>query len=283
MTTDVPFFLVHVSSVDNDNKGSNSFYKYLPIHINNHTCSALFNSGNIWRNAINKDFAFNQMKLTEADIRPLSTKTIGTAKDGASMRVLGEVTQPLPLQLGGISTCLKTRLVIVEGLSMPFNLAGPFLKKHKIDQIHSEDCIRFQGHDKLLKRRKGSYTDVKAALSNVYVVKKTVVKPMQHATVMLRATEVEKRSMPAGDCVVTGSIGFMDTTNLHPWIEALTKVVEDGRLIAAVMNCTDTAITIQPGTCYCTISLTANGHQAWEEKPWRLLSYTSCVFLSHST
>jgi hypothetical protein len=124
------------------------------------------------------------MKLTEADIHPLSTKTIGTAKDGASMRVLGEVTQPLPLQLGGISTCLKTRPVVVEGLLMPFNLAGLFLKKHGIDQSHSEDCIRFQGHDvKLLKKRKGSYTKVEADLSNVYVVKKTVVKPMWHATV----------------------------------------------------------------------------------------------------
>jgi hypothetical protein len=81
------------------------------------------------------------MKLTEADIRPLSTMTIETAKDGASMKVLGEVTQPLPLQLGGISTCLKTRPVVVEGLSMQFNLAGPFLKKIGIDQIHSEDCI----------------------------------------------------------------------------------------------------------------------------------------------
>jgi hypothetical protein len=147
-------------------------------------------SGNVWRNAISKDFALNQMKLTEADIRPLSTKTIGTAQDGASMRVLGEVIRPLPLQLGGISTCLKTRPVVVEGLSMPFNLAGPFLKKHKIDQIHSQDCIRFQGHDvKLLKRRKGSYTDVEAALSNVYVVEKTVLKPMQQATVTLRAAK----------------------------------------------------------------------------------------------
>jgi hypothetical protein len=144
----------------------------------------LVDSGNIWRNGISKDFVFNQMKLSEADIRPLSTKTIGTAKDRASMRVLGEVTQPLPLQLGGISTCLKNRQVVVEGLSMPFNLAGPFLKKHKIDHFHSEDCIRFQGHDvKLLKRRKGSYTNVE-----FYVVKKTVVKPMQHATVTLRAT-----------------------------------------------------------------------------------------------
>jgi hypothetical protein len=47
------------------------------------------------------------------------------------------VTQPLPLQLGKISTHLKTRPVVVEGLSMPFNLAGPFLKRHGIDQIHS--------------------------------------------------------------------------------------------------------------------------------------------------
>jgi hypothetical protein len=98
-------------------------------------------SGNVWHNAISKDFVFNQMKLTEADLRPLPTKTIGTAKDGASMKVLGEVTRPLPLQLGGISTCLKTRPLVVEGLSMPFNLAGPFLKKHGINQIHSKDCI----------------------------------------------------------------------------------------------------------------------------------------------
>jgi hypothetical protein len=146
---------------------------------------------------------------------------------------------------------------------MPFNLAGPFLKKHGIDQIHSKDCIRFQGHDvKLLKKRKGSYTKVEAALSNVYVVKKTVVKPMRHATVTLRATEVEQRSMPAGNCVVTGSIRFMDTTNLHSWIDALTKVGEDGRITAAVMNSTDEEVTISPGTCYGTISLTANGHKA---------------------
>jgi hypothetical protein len=146
-TTDIPLFLAHVSSVDEDIDGSDEFCKYLLIRINNYTCSALVDSGNVWRNAICKDFAFNQMKLTKADIRPLYTKTIGTAQDGASMRVLGEVIQPLPLQLGRISTCLKTRPVVVEGLSMPFNLAGPFLKKHKIDQIHSEDCIRFQGHD----------------------------------------------------------------------------------------------------------------------------------------
>jgi hypothetical protein len=84
---------------------------------------------------------------------------------------------------------------------MPFNLAGPFFKNHGIDQIHLEDCICFQGHDvKLLKKRKGSYTNIEATLSNVYVVKKTVVKPMQHATMTLRATEVEQRSMPASDC-----------------------------------------------------------------------------------
>jgi hypothetical protein len=59
----------------------------------------------------------------------------------------------------------------------------------------------------------------------------------------------------------------MYTTNLHPWIDALTIVGEDGRLIAAVMNSTDEEIIIQHGTFYGTISLTANSHQAWEEKP----------------
>jgi hypothetical protein len=34
-TTDVPLFLAHVSSVDEDNEGSDEFCKYLPIRINN--------------------------------------------------------------------------------------------------------------------------------------------------------------------------------------------------------------------------------------------------------
>jgi hypothetical protein len=104
-------FLAHVSLVDDNNEGSDSFCKYLSIQINNYTCTALVDSGNVWQNAICKDFAFNQMNLSDTDIRPLPTKTIGTAKDGASMTVLGEVTQPLPLQLGGISTWLKTIFV----------------------------------------------------------------------------------------------------------------------------------------------------------------------------
>jgi hypothetical protein len=36
------------------------------------------------------------------------------------------------------------------------------------------------------------------------------------------------------------------------------------------MNSTDKEITIQPSTCYGKISLTTKGHQAWEEKLWRL-------------
>jgi hypothetical protein len=59
----------------------------------------------------------------------------------------------------------------------------------------------------------------------------------------------------------------MNTTNLHPWIDTLTKVGEDVWLIAAVMNSTDESITIQADTCYGTISLTSKGYEAWEEKP----------------
>jgi hypothetical protein len=54
-TTDVPLFLVHVSSVNENNEGSDEFGKYLPIRINNYTCSAFVDSGNVWRNAISKD------------------------------------------------------------------------------------------------------------------------------------------------------------------------------------------------------------------------------------
>jgi hypothetical protein len=169
---------------------------------------------------------------------------------------------------------LTSALTVGRDIHLPENKAGS--GGRTFDAIQSGRSIFEKAQDrpdplgglyplpgtKRLKRRKGSYTDVEAALSNVYVVKKTVVKPMQHSTVTLRAAEVEQKTTPAGDCVVTGSIKFMDTNNLHPWIDALTKVGEDGWLIAAVMNSTEEEITIQPGTCYGTISLTANGHQA---------------------
>jgi hypothetical protein len=94
-------------------------------------------SGNVWRNAISKDFAFNQMKLTKADIRPLSTKTIGTAQDGASMRVLGEVIRDIHLPENTTGSSGRTFNAIQSDRSI-------LKKEHKIDQIHSEDCIRFQ-------------------------------------------------------------------------------------------------------------------------------------------
>jgi hypothetical protein len=45
-TTDVPFFLAHVSSVDDDNEGRDSFCKYLPIRIN--MCMCMFCVGRFW-------------------------------------------------------------------------------------------------------------------------------------------------------------------------------------------------------------------------------------------
>ena len=37
------------------------------------------------------------------------------------------------------------RPIIVKGLTMAFNISGPFLKKHQIDQLHSKQAIQVQG------------------------------------------------------------------------------------------------------------------------------------------
>jgi hypothetical protein len=67
----------------------------------------------------------------------------------------------------------------------------------------------FAVHDvKLLKKRKGSFTEVEAALSNMCVEDTATVDPLKQAPVTLRANEMEQRSMLPGDYVVRGSIGL---------------------------------------------------------------------------
>ena len=128
-------------------EAAQDYCRYVHVHVGETSCSALVDSGNVWRNAISAKF-MKKLGLTTDDLRPLSTKTIGTAKTGASLTVLGEVKTSLRLKLGGgTDKTFKTRPVVIQGLSMPLNISGPFLKLHKIDQLHSKDSLRVQGRD----------------------------------------------------------------------------------------------------------------------------------------
>ena len=61
------------------------------------------------------------------------------------MKILGETKHFLHLRFKDHLTKYKERFVVVEGLRGLMNLSGPFLHKHKIDQLHSSNQLRVNG------------------------------------------------------------------------------------------------------------------------------------------
>jgi hypothetical protein len=69
-----------------------------------------------------------QLGLTRDDLREVpGIQEVGTAKSGTGLKVVGELKTPIHLRFGGCATQFKCRTVVLECLSMPFNVSGPFL------------------------------------------------------------------------------------------------------------------------------------------------------------
>jgi hypothetical protein len=117
-------------------------YKYfVPMSIGGVICKAMVDSGNLWKNLLSLDF-LHQIGLTRNNLQKVpGIQEVGTAMSGTGLKVLGELKNPIHLGFGGCATRFKCGPVVLEGLSMPFNLSGPFLAKFGIDQLHSEGAL----------------------------------------------------------------------------------------------------------------------------------------------
>lgn len=222
-------------------------------------------SGNVYRNVASPSF-LSRLRLNRHHLRKVEHATVQTAKKGAALEVWGETKYPLKLRFAGLATVFKTRLVIVRGLSHELNLCGPFLKRHQIDQIHSQNALRVQGHLIPLSPRgeKGLPGCYNKAVSSVYTTEKRVIPPQSIAHLQLRAPEVEKGEMRAGDGQVKGEPEFSEKTNTHPWVSGYVTCADDGTLVGGVMNLTDEAVTIPQGMRYgdfCNEDWEVDGNQ----------------------
>ena len=232
------------------------------------TCKALVDSGNLFRNVISKQFLFT-LGLTLADLVPLDgPSSVGTAKEGAGLKILGRLKRPIHLSLAGVDTKFKTRPVVLDGLSMAFNLSGPFLKKHNIDQIHSTNSLRVQGREVPLVANLIPQ-EVEKTEALAYVANTVIVPPMATTAIPLTLPDVQKGEMPAGDGFLTGSIEFMGKTDTHPWLNAMVNCDRKGTIMAAVMNTLPEPISIKKGMQYGSFRLAV---EPGEEKdyPWRV-------------
>ena len=250
--------------------------------INNIQCNALLDSGNLWRCCLSKKM-LDSLGLTTADLRPLKgISSVGTAKAGASLKVLGELSKPIALRFGGLSTAFKCRPVVLDGLAMPFNISGPFLKQHNFDQIHSRDALRVQGRDIPLVASVEPPCKEETIKSEVYCASTVIVPPNHLSYIPVRAPEVESRKMPSGDGILSGDGDFMSKTDLHPWAHTLISMPESGQLHVGVMNTLGTEVTIPEGTRYGCFRLTVSPEQQ-HQFPWRICTLQSNSPVSSSS
>ena len=261
--------MAHIAQAGHEEVTAASYCKYIPVKVGKVTCAALVDSGNIWRTAISGDF-FRSLGFGPNDLRPIPLKELGTAKKDAALTIEGETAKPLYVSFAGSATKFKIRPIVVTGLSMAMNIGGPFLKLNNIDQLHSRNALRIQGHDvPLLATPTSGMPGPEISSSLVYVAGETVVPAKSVVFVPLRAPEVEGRRMPHGDGVLEGSTKFMKRTDLHPWVGSITRCDEHGHLTGGLMNTLDVDIVVPEGQAYGDFTLTCGVDEATSH-PWRI-------------
>ena len=209
--------------------------------------AGLLDSGNVWRSAISQRF-FRSLG-SQARLRPIKEKTVGTAGEGSTLKVLGELEDSLPLEVAQLpGGPFRMRPVVIQGLAMDLNISGPWMKAHAWDQIHSQGAVRIRGH-------------------LVYLLEEATAAPVvarvaQDQTVPARSMTVislkpERPFSGPTDALLEGSVRFMETTDLHPTLGAMVRVQEGNGLFAAgIINTLDQEVQLKAGTAYGTLQAT---------------------------
>ena len=235
--------------------GHTTYRSYCPIQIEGYSTYALVDSGNSVGNAMSWNFAKTiGIRLQDLEEDP-HFKQVTTAEQGASLKVMGRPKRKLHLRLGQLATKFTDKPIIIDGLSMAFNLSGPFMRKHHIDQLHSKQAIMVQG--KLLPltiaKNKNNYQElakVEPTEVPVYVNETTTIPAHAARFVTVRVPAAVSGRMKPGNGIVEAQAHFVERTDLHPALAVLGKVDKNGCATVSVLNTTEEAITIREGQKY---------------------------------
>ena len=244
-----------------DLKSKRQQYRYyLPVELNGAACKAMIDSGNSYANVMSEDL-MKFLKLSIKDLTPLSgVKLVGTARTGAGMRILGRVKKPIAMKVHDKLTFL-IRPVVLKGLSMPLNICGPFLQFHKIDQLHSEGCLRYERLKLPLVAMLGSDV-VEEQLADKYpiLIKDDISVPAMSCSMVEAEVPNAEGIQFHFDALVEGSIEFMEGTNLHPWVSVINTCNPGGMLKVGVMNTLAYPVTLKAGSPYGSLYPTLTPH-----------------------
>jgi hypothetical protein len=240
---------------------------------------ALVDSGNTWRLVISAKFA-KTIGIKDEDIVPFSRKIhVKTASDNGSLQVKGQTRTPLLMRLPkprsvgdqdrGDFASFKVKPVVIENLGMDVNISGPFLKHHRIDQLHSEDCLRLANGVKVPLQSTMTAKDFEAegVGLNAVTTQNLRVKPRSMQYLKVRVPRLPKGQSCEG--IVEGSPALAYRYGIMPWSAALVKTDEQGVFTVGFINPTDFEVKIKSGTVYGNFALTCRLEEQ-DSYPWRV-------------
>jgi hypothetical protein len=218
------------------------YAKYLPVFINRIRVAAFVDSGNTWRSLISEKFA-RTLGIFKKDLQAIPGQPdLNTAKEGAKLEVLGEPKDSLRLTIKHSGISFPFRPVVVQGLSMPLNLSGPFLQTHRIDQLHSRGCLEIRGTLVPLYSRLSAAPSV----ANVYVQKATNAAAGERFFVTVVAKEVQNGIVAPGDGCYSPGADY-PVRGLYCPEETVVRVRPNGTFMIVFENRSGGRVTLRNG------------------------------------
>ena len=242
-------FIKNSCSTADSEENIRGYKIYLPVRVNNVALEGMLDSGNLWRSAVSWDLA-QEMGLTKKDLREVpGYKTIGTAATEGELVVLGETKSKVIINLGGGTKDIAFRPVVIENLSMNLNISGPFMKRHKIDLLHTGEAV-IDGKKLMMNTKDKSEFGMNATHSLIYVAENATVGSMETKWLNAVAKSVKKKDVEAKELLVVGDGAFTEKYDLHPMTQAIVNCDESGAMKVLAMNTTAYKVRVKAGSIY---------------------------------
>ena len=229
----------------------NDYKQYVKIDLNDERVYAYVDSGNNVENCMSVSM-FKRLGLKlHNDLKPLN-KIIGTAHADAPLTILGRTRKRLPLKFSGHSKVFYTRPLIVKNLSMNFNLSGPFLAKHSVDQLHSKGSLSIDGdlvplvsHDCMMNESENKHkvlgvnvlsSSPVCNVSPIYLKESLTIPAKSMIMAPLRVAKHQEQEME-----LTQNHGYLqgELKDELELVQGFTGISQDGSVTAMVINRSD--------------------------------------------
>ena len=189
---------------------------------------------------------------------------VGTADEGGSLKVLGQVPYKLQLQLGDNPTKLSFRPAVAENLATRVNLGASFLRQHGIVQDFGKGLLRHQGYTHELQPSVGQLHPRKVQRITRVEVPLTFAEDTKLAPRAQTWVPVTGRGLEKGAYLVWGKdegrkdLFFPRNTLLQ---------VRKHRLHVPILNVSDLPIDLQKGAEFGTGKLVSHPGNQPSQRP----------------